>query len=220
MPHKIQRDRPCRSEQRQRCGYCRTASAFSVWETADRAFSSSLCAVAISNCRPSNPAFWRSRDAGILRPRAERKSSGTPREAPASRGAAQYDRSRLKSRGSGFPISRFRDGESADTGSSSESKRRSLTAAQLHQHSVHRNPVEPGGECRIAAERADAAKYLQESFLGEIFGVGYILRHEQTDRIHTLLVESERAWQKPARRRCCARCTRLRSDSSRLRCLR
>jgi hypothetical protein len=43
---------------------------------------------------------------------------------------------------------------------------RRFAPAQLHEHSVHCNPVEPGGKGGIAAERVNVAKYLQESFLG------------------------------------------------------
>src|ERR1700677_3817466 len=65
----------------------RPAAAPSASETASRAISSSLCAVAILNCRLSNPASWRSHDADILEPREGRKSAGTLRGVPAWRGA-------------------------------------------------------------------------------------------------------------------------------------
>src|SRR5712672_3928822 len=67
-----------------------------------------------------------------------------------------------------------------------------FAAAQLHQHSVHRHPVQPGRKGRVAAERTHAAEYLQKSFLGKVFGIGYIFRHQKTHGIHTLLMALEK----------------------------
>ena len=78
----------------------------SALETADRASSFWLCAVAISNCRPSSPALSRSHDAGILRPRAGQRSSGSLPAVPASRGATQDDQWR---RSGSSPLDPHRD---------------------------------------------------------------------------------------------------------------
>src|SRR5580700_2463841 len=70
------------------------AAVHDAWEKADPASSSSLCAIATSNCQPSNPTSLRFRGAGNPRLREERRSSGIPRAVPASPGAEQCGRLR------------------------------------------------------------------------------------------------------------------------------
>jgi len=70
-------------------------------------------------------------------------------------------------------------------------QRRRFAAPQLHEHRVHCNPVEPSRKGRIAAKRIDIAKHLQESFLSQVFRIGYVLRHLQADGVHTLLMQLE-----------------------------
>src|SRR5216684_7095858 len=63
-----------------------------------------------------------------------------------------------------------------------------FSAAKLHQHGVYGNAVQPGGERRIASEAADGAKDLQECLLGQVFRLGDVFGHNQTHRIHALLM--------------------------------
>jgi len=89
------------------------------------------------------------------------------------------------------PTSRLSDGDSADNGSSSESTGDDLRLPQLHQHGVHRDPLEPSGKGGVAAERLDIAKHLEEGFLSQVFGVGHILGHLQACRVNPLLMQLE-----------------------------
>ncbi len=92
---------------------------------------------------------------------------------------------------SAVPTSRLSDGDSADNGSSSESTGDDLRLPQLHQHGVHRDPLEPSGKGGVAAERLDIAKHLEEGFLSQVFGVGHILGHLQACRVNPLLMQLE-----------------------------
>src|ERR1041385_8628884 len=47
--------------------------------------------------------------------------------------------------------------------------RRGFPAAELHQHCVDGNAIQPGRKCGISAERADGSKHLQESLLRQVF---------------------------------------------------
>ena len=73
--------------------------------------------------------------------------------------------------------------------SSSETSGRPFLA-QMHEHHVYRQPVQPGGKRRLAAEGRNLAIELQERFLCEVFRLGGVARHAQTERIHTALVKT------------------------------
>ena len=63
----------------------------------------------------------------------------------------------------------------------------------MHQHHVHRQPVQPGRKRRLAAKGCDLAIELQERFLGQILSLGRIRGHAQAERVDAplmLVVES------------------------------
>jgi hypothetical protein len=52
--------------------------------------------------------------------------------------------------------------------------------AQLHQHDIHGHAMQPGREGRFTAEAGNFSKQLHEGFLGEVFSLGRIGGHAQT----------------------------------------
>ena len=61
--------------------------------------------------------------------------------------------------------------------------------AQVHEHDIDREAVQPGGECRVAAEGADLAIELQKGFLGQVFGFGYVTQHAQAQGVDATLMQ-------------------------------
>jgi hypothetical protein len=55
--------------------------------------------------------------------------------------------------------------------------------AKVHQHLIDRQTVQPGRKSRIAAKAPDLPKNLQEDLLREVFGLGRVADHPQTERI-------------------------------------
>ena len=97
------------------------SARFSLWVTAGRASSSSLCGAVILSSQWSIEAVLRSRDARIPQPHAVRRSAGLP---PGSSSMARPKAIRSiapRRFRSCFSTSRLRDGESLDTGSSNQS---------------------------------------------------------------------------------------------------
>ncbi len=66
---------------------------------------------------------------------------------------------------------------------------RQLLLAQVHQHHVHRQPMQPGRKRRLAAESLNLAEELQESFLGHFFRFRGVAQHAQAERIDPALVQ-------------------------------
>src|SRR5581483_10398599 len=62
--------------------------------------------------------------------------------------------------------------------------------AQVHQHYVDREPVQPRGKGGLSPECRDLAIQLQESFLGEVLGFGGVAGHPQAEGINPALVEA------------------------------
>ncbi len=60
--------------------------------------------------------------------------------------------------------------------------------AEMHQHSVDREAVQPCGEVRVAAEGRELAVNLKEGFLGKIFGQGEVPDDAHADGKDALLV--------------------------------
>src|SRR5581483_1401998 len=60
--------------------------------------------------------------------------------------------------------------------------------APMHQHLIDRQPMEPGGEGRLAAEASDLAKEQNEDFLSQVFSFSDVPRHPQAERIHAPVV--------------------------------
>jgi hypothetical protein len=56
-------------------------------------------------------------------------------------------------------------------------------AAEVHQHLIDRQAVEPRGERRLAAEAADAAQQREERLLRQVFGVRRVAGHAQGDAV-------------------------------------
>src|SRR4029077_9059421 len=50
-------------------------------------------------------------------------------------------------------------------------------AAEVHEHLIDRQAMEPGRKCRIAAKTADLAEKLDENLLREIFCFGLAAGH-------------------------------------------
>src|SRR5438874_13565284 len=48
--------------------------------------------------------------------------------------------------------------------------------------------MQPGGECRLAAEAADLPKELDEDFLRQILRLDDVSRHAQAERVNTPIV--------------------------------
>jgi hypothetical protein len=61
--------------------------------------------------------------------------------------------------------------------------------AQVHEHEVDRQAVQPGGERALAAEAAQLAVQVQEGFLRHVFGFRNIAEHAQAERIYAPLVQ-------------------------------
>ena len=59
----------------------------------------------------------------------------------------------------------------------------------MHQNDVDRQAMKPCGKGRVAAKRRDFAMELQKGFLREVFGLGNIPHHAQTERINSSLVQ-------------------------------
>jgi hypothetical protein len=51
--------------------------------------------------------------------------------------------------------------------------------AQLHQHHIDGQPVQPGGKRRVAAEGGNLAVQLKKSLLGQVFSFGNVAHHAQ-----------------------------------------
>src|SRR4051812_46210435 len=60
--------------------------------------------------------------------------------------------------------------------------------AEVHQHRVDRNPVQPGGKRRITTESGELAENLQKRVLRQIFSFGCVVGHAQADRINSSFV--------------------------------
>ena len=189
-----QTDRSGISRHLQRCCWLGVIPGFSSAATG-HASSSSLYGAVISSSQWSIAAVRQSHDAGIPQPRAVRRSVGLPREV-SSMARRNSTRSIAPLRlGSCFPTSRLRDGESLDTGSSSDStggdlRRRNFISTVFT--AIHHAARWKG---RIAAKRAEIAKYLHESLLRQIFCFSHIFRHSQTNGIHAFIVQLVE-WQK------------------------
>lgn len=54
---------------------------------------------------------------------------------------------------------------------------------KVHEHLVHRQPVEPGRESRLAAEERDFPMKLHEDFLCQVFRFARVSKHSQTERV-------------------------------------
>ena len=62
--------------------------------------------------------------------------------------------------------------------------------AQVHEHYVHRQAMQPGGERRFTAKRGDLAIKLQEGLLRQVFRFRRVADHAQAKRIHPALVQT------------------------------
>jgi hypothetical protein len=58
----------------------------------------------------------------------------------------------------------------------------------MHQHDIYGNPVQPGGESGVAAERGEFAMQLKKGFLREVFGQREIMHHAQANGEDAFLV--------------------------------
>src|SRR5258705_153013 len=64
---------------------------------------------------------------------------------------------------------------------------------KVHEHRIHRDPIQPGGKSGFAAEIADLAEYLEKCILGEVFRFADIARHPKTQSINFGLVSLKQA---------------------------
>src|ERR1700752_3529163 len=55
--------------------------------------------------------------------------------------------------------------------------------AEVHQHLIHRQPVQPGSKSRFAPETTNFSKELDENLLSEVFGFRNIPGHSQAEGI-------------------------------------
>lgn len=62
------------------------------------------------------------------------------------------------------------------------------TFAQVHEHGVDREPMEPGGEIGVTAEGSELAMDLKEGFLGQVFGQGEVAHNAHADGEDAFLV--------------------------------
>src|ERR1700733_1636257 len=62
--------------------------------------------------------------------------------------------------------------------------------AEVHEHEVDGEAMEPGGEGRLAAEAADLAEEMEEGLLGHVFSLRDIPQHAEAEGVNTTLVES------------------------------
>src|SRR5260370_14508063 len=60
----------------------------------------------------------------------------------------------------------------------------------MNEQNVDRQTVKPGGKCRLTQEGRDFTIELKKRFLGQIFSLGSIPGHPQTQRIDTALMQS------------------------------
>src|SRR5215470_15162402 len=65
---------------------------------------------------------------------------------------------------------------------------RRFAPTQLHQHSIHRDAIEPGREGGVTTKRSNRAEYLKKGFLSEVLSFSNVLRHEETNGINAVLV--------------------------------
>src|SRR6185312_1453772 len=56
---------------------------------------------------------------------------------------------------------------------------------------VDRDPMQPGGDLRVAAKRIELANHLQEDVLGDVLGVGIVAEHAPGDVINARRVLAE-----------------------------
>ena len=61
--------------------------------------------------------------------------------------------------------------------------------AQMHEHQVDGEAVQPGGEGGLAAEAAELAEEVEEGLLGHVLGLGYVAEHAQTEGVDATLVQ-------------------------------
>src|SRR5690348_16317786 len=59
----------------------------------------------------------------------------------------------------------------------------------MHEHHVHREPVQPSREGAFTAEGADLAEQLQEGLLGQILSLGGVAGHAQAQRVNAAFVQ-------------------------------
>src|SRR5262249_8082394 len=62
------------------------------------------------------------------------------------------------------------------------------SAAEMHQHLIHRKPVKPRREGRVAPKTADLAEKLDENFLCKVFGLGLAARHSQAEGVGAAVI--------------------------------
>ena len=60
--------------------------------------------------------------------------------------------------------------------------------AEVHEDLIDRQAMEPGRECRIAAEAADLAEKLDENLLGKVFSLGLAAGHAERKAIGPAMV--------------------------------
>ena len=60
--------------------------------------------------------------------------------------------------------------------------------AEVHQDLIYGQTVEPGRKRRVAAKATNLAEQLNKGFLREVFGLGNVVSHPQTDRIDATIV--------------------------------
>jgi hypothetical protein len=61
--------------------------------------------------------------------------------------------------------------------------------AEVHEHEVYREAMEPGGEGGLAAEAADLAEEMEEGLLGHVLGFGDVAEHAEAEGVDAPLVE-------------------------------
>src|SRR5690349_10877911 len=60
--------------------------------------------------------------------------------------------------------------------------------AEVHEHLVDRQPVQPSGEGGLSTKTADFSKELYEDFLREVFSLRDVAGHTQTERIDAAIM--------------------------------
>src|ERR1700731_3403545 len=61
--------------------------------------------------------------------------------------------------------------------------------AEVHEHEVDCEAMEPSREGRLAAEAADLAEEVEEGLLGHVFSLRDITQHAEAEGVNTTLVE-------------------------------
>src|SRR5215204_1578562 len=60
--------------------------------------------------------------------------------------------------------------------------------AEVHEHLIDRQTVQPGRKGRLASKTSDLSKELDENLLGEVFGFRNTPGHSETERVDATIV--------------------------------